>query len=384
MAAQTDGKIIVAGGTSPKKFAVARLLADGTSDTTFGTDGLVETTVLSVNTLPLKGVVVQADGKIVAVGPAIGPGPTSYDFVVLRYNTNGTLDSTFGDAGAVVTDFGNTDDYPRSIALQPDGRILVAGENQLNAMASTTNFIVARYNTDGSLDASFGTGGKVTIDVKNTPDEGGYVALLPGGKIMVAGASGTVAGGSPYEMSAVRLNSNGSLDTTFANGGKMVTTFGGSGDHVAYAVVADVTGRTTLGGVFGGTTPDDFGLVRLSSAGGADPTFGDSGVVSTDFSSAGDALDVLLLQSDGRLLGAGNSQTGANPTSMALARYLTNGQLDPAFGTAGRSLTPSPASTSLVAVGGVIVGCTFVTVGTWGYDLNTLAKNAMGVARYRL
>lgn len=384
IAAQADGKLVVAGGTSPKKHALVRLLADGSLDSSFGTAGLVETTTLSIDTQPLRAVVIQSDGKIVAAGPAIGPGPTSYDFVVLRYNTNGMLDSTFGSAGAVVTDFGNTDDYPRSIALQADGRILVAGQSQTNAMLATQNFNVARYNIDGSMDTTFGTGGKVTVDVQATPDVGGHVAVLPTGKIVLVGQSGTVSGGSPYQMSAVRLNSDGSVDTTFGSAGKMVTGFGGGGDQRANGVIVDAAGRLLLSGVFStGSSPEDFGVLRLIGNGTSDPAFGDGGLVSTDFAGRSDAIGSTLAQQDGKVVAVGVSFVGSGTFNIAAARYLPDGRLDPTFGTGGRSLLPPPADSDLGVERAAMTGCTFVTVGTWTYDLNTLnAKPAMGIARF--
>lgn len=390
VAAQTDGKIVVAGGTTTvadgggptrRNFAVVRLLPDGTPDPSFGKAGLAENTILSIDTQPLRAVAIQPDGKIVAAGPAIGPGPTSYDFVVLRYNVNGTLDTTFGNAGATVTDFGNTDDYPRSVALQPDGRILVAGQSQTNAMLPTQNFNVARYNTDGSLDTTFGTGGKVTIDVKGTPDMGGYVAVMPDNRIVVVGATGNVGGGSPYEMAAVRLNSDGSIDTTFANAGSMVTSLGGGSDHAAYSVVTDSAGRIVLGGATGA----DFGLLRLTSAGGIDATFGDGGLVATRFvGGRSGGIGSVLADEAGRLVAAGTSSVGAQSDTGAItvARYQPTGSLDLSFGAAGVSMLASPPNTTVSAAGAALGHCSIVTVGTWGYDISSVNKIAMGVARF--
>lgn len=380
VASQPDGKIVIAGGTAPRKHAIVRLLPDGSLDPGFGSSGLVETTVLPTNTQALRAVVVQPDGKIVAAGAAIGPGPTSYDFVVLRYNSDGTPDATFGSAGAVVTDFGNTDDYPRSIALQADGRILVAGQSQTNAMLSTQNFTVARYETNGTLDATFGMEGRLVLDVHGTPDLGGLVSLASGNRVTVSGASGISNGGSPYEMATVRLDSDGSLDTNFATGGKRTIGFDGTGEAIAYAALVDTSGRLVLGGAVG----NDFGVLRLTLTGANDTTFGNGGRLVTDFAGRIDVAASLILQKDGKIIAMGNSQIGAGTTHLVASRYLENGSLDPSFGTAGRSDTPSPTDTALVVSAATASGCSYLVTGTWSYDLGTLnSKTAMGIARYR-
>jgi uncharacterized delta-60 repeat protein len=379
VATQPDGKVVIAGGTAPRKHAIVRLLADGSLDPGFGSSGLVETTVLPTNTQALRAVVVQPDGKIVAAGAAIGPGPTSYDFVVLRYNANGTPDPTFGTAGAVVTDFGNSDDYPRSIALQADGRILVAGQSQTNAMLSTQNFTVARYETNGTLDATFGTGGRLVLDVHGTPDLGGLVSLVSG-KMIISGASGTSGSGSPYQMAAARLDSNGSLDTSFANGGKLTIGFDGTSEAIAYSALTDASGRLVLGGAAG----NDLGVLRLTSNGANDVTFGNGGRVVTDFSGRNDVAASLLLQDDGKVVAVGNSQIGSGSTYLVASRYLESGSLDVSFGTVGRSETPSPTGTALVVSAATASRCSYLVTGTWSYDLGTLnSKTAMGIARYR-
>jgi uncharacterized delta-60 repeat protein len=379
---QLDGKIVVGGYTGPRKFAVVRILPDGSLDPSFGAAGLVETT-LGVLNPGYVALALQGDGKIVAVGTTTYAGGKQDDFAVVRYLSNGTIDPAFGDGGAVVTDFSSTNDNPASVRLLPDGRILVGGQSEPTGANPNTDFALVRLNTDGSLDTTFGTGGKVRVDVHGTQDHGGYVALLPGGRAIIGGQSGTTAGNTAFEMSAAGLNADGTLDPTFADAGKMVTSFGGSGSQRVLSAAVDATGRILLGGVYSGSGPDDFGALRLAPSGAFDTTFGDGGLVATDFNGQSDEITALLPQSDGKLLVAGFSVPVGGGSSIASARYLASGQLDPTFGTGGRTTTAPPANADLTATAAAINGCTFITVGTWGYNNNTVPDTAIGIARYR-
>lgn len=387
VAVQADGKIIVVGATQAG-FGVIRLLASGAPDTAFGTNGLV--TTLIGNTGFYSAVAIQGDGKIVATGGAQFLDNRSYDFAVARYLADGGLDPSFGEAGVATTSFGPgpfQDDYPQSIVLQPDGRILVGGYTETNSVTSTENFALARYNTDGSPDTAFGTGGKVVIDVHGTPDAPGVVALVPGGKIVIAGGvAETTNVSSRFDVSAVRLNADGSFDTSFADAGVLVTGFGKPFNSPVHDIKVDGTGRIVLAGVHtDGVTPDDFGVFRVAPSGALDTTFGDGGVVSTDFSSRSDSAGALLMQEDGKLTVAGGSGVGSQSDTygIALARYLPTGSLDPTFGTAGRSLLVPPPNTNFSVSAAIRGECSLITVGVWGYDLNTAAKNAIGIARFR-
>ena len=158
--------------------------AAGDLDTTFGTDGKVITTVGVPTTANLAySIAIQSDGKIVVAGEARN-GFNNSDFAVVRYNTDGSLDTSFGQGGKVTTAIGSADDVALSVALQPDGKIVVAG---VSDNGSNFDFAIARYNMDGSLDTSFGTGGKVTTEVGSYHDYAYSVALQPDGKIVVAG-----------------------------------------------------------------------------------------------------------------------------------------------------------------------------------------------------
>ena len=228
VAIQPDGKIVAA-GFSGTDFALARYNSDLTLDGAFGDGGKV-TTNYSVSGAGDRAdaVAVQPDGKIVVAGSSYDA--VEYDeFALLRYNSDGSLDSTFGDGGIVITSIGDiTEDRAYAVAIQPDGKIIVAGE-------SFHDFAVARYNSDGRLDDSFGDGGIVTTDFGGESAAGYAVAIQADGKIVVAGAGDVYdpskmncisSGGyhcQYWDFALARYNSDGSLDESFGNAGKATT-----------------------------------------------------------------------------------------------------------------------------------------------------------------
>jgi uncharacterized delta-60 repeat protein len=277
-----------------------------------------------------------------------------------------------------VTDFGNTDDYPRSAALQPDGKILVGGYLETGAVNATGNLALARYNVDGSLDAAFGTGGRVTIDVRGTQDIAGQILLQPNGSILFA-ASVKTPDNTHYELGVVRLDANGALDPTFADGGKFLSVLGGRNAGAA-SMAVQPGGRLLVGGL----KDQDFVLVGLTTAGAVDPTFGVAGVVVTDFSTREDVVQKLLVDKGGiTAVGQSEDPVQSATRGIALSRYEMNGSIDPTFGTAGKTVTLPPPNADLGARGAATTGCTTVTVGPWLYNENTVTELAMGVARYR-
>lgn len=324
---------------------------------------------------------IQGDGRIVATGGVQFLDNRSYDVAVARYLADGGLDPSFGEAGVATTSFGPgpfQDDYPQSIVLDPDGRILVGGYTETNSVTSTENFALARYNADGSLDTAFGTGGKVVIDVHGTPDAPGVVALMPGGKIMVAGGTAETTNVSArFNVSAVRLNGDGTIDTSFADAGVLVTGFGTAANSPMRAITVDPIGRAVLGGRLPNAGGDDFAAIRVLPTGALDPGLGDGGVVTTDLG-ASEGSSVVLIQEDGRIV-----LVGAGTGRLALVRYSPGGILDPSFGVGGRSLTPPPPGGSLPASTAALAGCEIVTAGTWSYVEGAANKNAIGIARFR-
>ncbi len=225
--------------------------APGDLDSSFGTGGLVTTDVAG-NADRGYSIAIQSDGYIVVAGYA---NPGSYDgFAVARYASDGFLDPSFGTGGLVTTDMSGNSDQGRSIAIQADGKIVVAGYAYDSGYDS---FALARYNADGSLDISFGTGGKVTTDMSGNSDRGHSVAIQSNGKIVVAG----YAYDSGYDSFAIaRYNSDGSLDTSFATDGKVITDIAGNSDQ-GHSLVIDGDGKIVVAG-HASAGWDDFALAR--------------------------------------------------------------------------------------------------------------------------
>ena len=314
------------------------LAVDGDLDPTFGTDGKVLTD-FDHSTDIANAVAIQTDGKVVVVGTTYQNNDFSTeDFAVARYNPDGTLDKTFGVGGKVQTDFPGLAAVASSVVVQPDGKIVVAGGAFL-LFTFAGDFKVVRYNSDGSLDTSFGDGGIVTT----TFPQGSYafdVALQADGKII---AAGTVfvdfdpGESSNTDFALARYNPDGSPDATFGNGGQVSTDFLGMEDD-AFSVLIQPDGNiVAVGSANDPATFYDFAAVRYLSNGSIDTTFGVAGKVHTDFGDQNfDRARSAALQSDGRIVAAGFaiSQNGG-VQNFAVAQYTSNGVLDTSFGTGG-------------------------------------------------
>ena len=338
---QPDGKIIVSGqsGIYPDLHsALVRYNRNGRLDSTFGTGGRV-VVMFHPNSDYLDALVLQSDGKIVAAGSASGTA-----FLVARFNADGTLDQTFGNNGSVQTTFGDPTAAAHDLILQADGRIIAVGVSGAGPYSELNDFVLARYNIDGSLDPTFGNGGKVKTHfpgVTNTGSTASSIALQLDGKLVVGGSYKNER--TPHQFAVARYNANGSLDSTFGNAGKVVT-FVGAGDAFATALVIQSNGRIVLTGYSETTQDHDFTLAGYTSNGTPDSTFGNAGLMTTDFSGGSDDIPyAMALQSDGKLVVVG--QTGDYPElDFALARYNVDGQLDQGFGTAGKVTTDTSLS----------------------------------------
>jgi uncharacterized delta-60 repeat protein len=278
-----------------------------------------------------RGVVVQSDGKIVAVGYSYSAASINNDFALTRYNPDGILDTSFGSAGKVVTPIGTGEDIAWSIALQSDGKIVAAGYSY---NGSNNDFAVVRYNTNGTLDTSFNVTGKVVTPIGGSTDDLGYsVAVQGDGRIVVAGAS---QNGSNIDFALVRYNSNGSLDTTFNVTGKVLTPFLGTDRAFAVAIQAD--GRIVAGGSTNNGSNYEFALARYNVDGALDTAFNGTGKVTTAFTNL-PTLNSIAIQPDGKIVAAGYDWDLFNSSSIAVARYNSNGSLDTNFNGTGKVLT---------------------------------------------
>src|ERR1043166_931484 len=326
--------------------------AAGDRDPTFGTGGIVTTDFMGGND-NLSKIAVQADGKIVAVGDSYPGGR----FALSRYNADGTLDTSFGNGGKGVTVIANVRESANDVMVLRDGRILVCGSIDLPS-SSNTSFALLRYKSDGTLDTSFGRNGIVTTDVGIDDDQAYAIAVQSDGKIVVAGRRGIQfypADQRKGNVALARYSADGVLDTTFGSGGIIVNDFGQGLESYAVALMIQTDGRI----VIGGASSYEFLAARYSSDGQLDTTFGGTGYRLANFSSNWDAAEDALLQPDGKIVLVGWATTNSpNYYSLAIARYNPDGTFDPTFGSGGKVLLPTYGGLDAVALqrDGKIVG----------------------------
>lgn len=327
-ALQTDGKLVVCGyvfnvATYTSDFMLARFNTDGSFDNTFGNNGVVITDIGTSESL--SDLAIQADGKIVVGGNY--PGSPS-DFVVARYNTNGSLDESFGDNGTVIKNLGGNDQC-KSICIQEDGKIVAGGFTVVNNEAKLA---VVRLSTNGSLDDSFDLDGKAIIDATVYGDYALDMALHSDGKIVLAGNNANTAN---EDCLTVRLNANGSIDNTFNADGVVWTDFAGTSNS-GRAVTVQPDGKTITAGYHGSS--GDFTLVRYTVNGNLDTSFDTDGKKLIDFGADSVVRAYsTALQVDGKILVAGNTNNDVNGNAdLALARLNSDGSLDSTFSGDGK------------------------------------------------
>lgn len=315
----------------------AALAAPGDLDATFSGDGKV--TSFAVPSNPGRweltfGVAIQpADGKIVVAGDSSIPSSATRDFALVRYNPNGTLDSTFSADGRLITNFGGID-QALDVAVQPDGKIVAVGQKCSND-GSTCDVALARYKPGGALDPTFSGDGKQTNDFGGGDNGSLGGVALKGNKIVVAGY---MWNGSNYDFAVYRYLSNGSLDTTFSGDGMVNLGFGAGRQDLARDLVIQSDGKILVAGYSGDANEsnNNFALARLNPNGSLDLTFSGDGRQITNFGGE-DFGNSVALQADGKILVAGTKGT-ANLSSFALARYNVNGSLDTTFNGSGKKV----------------------------------------------
>jgi uncharacterized delta-60 repeat protein len=324
LALQPDGKIVVAGscfiGGSNFEICLLRYTENGALDTTFNATGKVRTQAGST-TSSARSLAIQPDGKIL-VGGECDTATDPSSFCVLRYNSNGSLDLGFSGDGKVVTPMGGSDSNVYEVLLQPDGRIVVAGRC---TESPTIKFCLARYLSGGALDLSFSTDGKAIAQAGNglTTAVGG-AALQPDGKIVVA--SICLSTSPTYQLCVARFTSSGALDLSFSANGEVLaaihsndTYFGGQGVQVALQTDGKIVATrpcSTSTDIFNG----EFCLVRFSASGALDTNFSIDGKVVSSIGSAFDQPNDLAVQLDGKLVVVGQCSDGSSD-NFCLARY---------------------------------------------------------------
>ena len=325
----------------------------GNLDPTFGTGGIVRTDFAG-NIDQANAVAIQPNGQIIAAGSSFSNSKTVEDFIVARYDANGSLDKRFGKNGKITTDFFRNVDSISAIAIQPDGRIVVAGFAQLGGSGGTPRVLaLARYRSDGQPDTTFGNGGALTTSFGGNFAAASAVMVQADGKIVVAGTVdfNPDVPGSGLDFALARYNSSGTLDGSFGKGGKVVFDFFGSFDQANGAVLQPDGKIIVVGSASYDSVNRDIGfaLARFNADGSTDFGFGTGGKQITDFFGAGAKANSVVLQSDGKFVVAGTASDSATrpvATDIALARYNSDGSLDSGFGIAGETAIPFPDSAS--------------------------------------
>lgn len=344
VALQTDGKIILASTTTGTNgysdFAVLRLNPDGTTDTSFGSGGKTAISFGDLYNESAAAVAVQPDGKIIVAGAAQPPGSSGYDFALARFNSDGSLDTTFGSGGKISFPVGVANDFISDMILQPDGKIILVGSGftQPNSDA-----VIVRLNSNGALDTTFNGSGKLItpIGAGAASDFFSAVALQADGKIVAAGTDGA-------DFAVLRFNPNGTFDTTFDVDGKVTTPIGTQRDQ-AFGVAVQSDGKIIAGGSANSGEGDEAALVRYNTNGSLDTTFGSGGKVKIDILPfRSDSFKSIILQADGKITAVGTSGSFPLNSSFALVRFNSDGSLDTSFGTGGKVTTNVASEASSV------------------------------------
>lgn len=322
MAVQRDDRIVVA-GSGDHNFLIARFHPDGTLDRSFGPDGTGKVRTNAGHWA--YDVAIQSDDKILVSGYFYYPRFSSYRFAVVRLNPNGVLDTSFGGGSGYVLHDGGPDfmvsQNPVSVALQQDGKIVLAGTGYDTPPTVQYGFFLMRLNIGGTLDNTFGSGGRVFTNFGLPGDQASDVLVQPDGKIVVAGRDG-------QSMALVRYTVNGTLDRSFDGDGIVTNDLGDPSQDLASSVTLqpDTGGKILVTGhtISEGASLEDFFVARYNTNGSLDSSFSGDGMVMTDFGGV-DVATSLAMQTDGKILVGGVScENGRYPDGcqFAAARYL--------------------------------------------------------------
>ena len=365
LAVTPDGGFVAVGESTHEgttEFAVARYLADGRLDPSFGGDGTV-LTGFGRSASGANAVVVLSGGRTLVVGYT-GVQGGGFDFALARYRIDGELDPTFGSGGEVVTDFPDSRgvDVAKSVAIQPDGRIVVSGYS--GTYGEDYDFIVARFRRGGALDRSFGDGGHVLTNFGGD-DASQAVAVQPDRKIVAVGKS---EHGGNFDFAVARYRPDGTLDRSFGDRGRVRTDLGDGSFDYGLGGLIDGLGRIVVVGKSDAAGSLDLALERYLPDGRRDRSFGDHGTVLTDLGqSSTDSANAVALGPDGRIVVAGSSDADGS-SDVAFASYLDTRAPDPSFGIHGTMLLDVGAGSDDVANAVVLSGAWVLAAGASNAD----------------
>lgn len=377
IAIQADGKIVAVGicvntVTTLQMISVARYNSNGSLDNSFGTNGLVTTTVVANFDCSASAVKLQTDGKIVVGGQANDTATTAAQngrFLILRYNTNGTLDNTFATNGIFSVTNTSTvapDANANDLVIQTDGKIVLCG--YIAQTISSNNLYFIRVNTNGSFDNTFGTNGIANIVTPLGQAAPTAMVLQADGKIAFSGFVDNTTTNSPF---VSRLNTNGSIDQTFGSNGFVQPSYSSSTAFLGIAIDAAQFIYTC------GVDNNGSVIAKFNSTGAADATYGNAGHVITSMSTAqNETLNDLVIQSDGKVVAAGDADG-----HFAVMRTLATGSLDLSFGTTGVVTTTFTSgvgsearSIKIQADGKIVLGGINITANITSIFENALAR----------
>lgn len=332
-------RIVAVGATNPPyngAFALARYRPDGSLDRSFGTRGTVTTDFGGYD--GASSVAIDSHGRIVVAGQYTNGGPNHPGFAIASYKPDGTLDGSFGEGGKVTTPFGGR---ASAVAIDDQGRIVAGGRASADPYGRFSDFALARYKSNGDPDPSFGNGGEVTTDFDAGWETIYSLAIDSRGRIVAAGDRLNTALDKD-SFALARYRPDGSLDGSFAAGGKLTTSF--SGDSTANSVAIDSRGWVVAAGKSAKRQPARvrFALARYRANGSLDGSFSGNGKATTSFGRHGGGASAVAIDSRGRIVVTGGA--------FDLARYRSNGNLDHSFGKRGKVATGFGAVANALAI----------------------------------
>ena len=349
---QADGKILVQGNEN-----LARYYTNGSLDNTFGIDGIV--------TCGSTDFAIQADGKIVITSSESVSQTTYGAWSIKRYNSNGSFDTTFGiDGVAIITQIPTVYGYVSNLAIQTDGKIIVNGYQNVEG----SRFLLARFNTNGILDNTFGVDGITYYDNYSVFDRDLVLAIQADGKIL------SYVGTNNSAQKIARFNTNGILNNTFGNFG-VITAQVGYCNCVDFALQND--GKIIVVGFSNNNGQNDFTLNRFNTNGSLDNTFGVDGIITTSIGTESYARFVAI-QADGKIVVAGNSIDGSGDVFQSvftIVRYNNNltGDISESNTSSQISIYPNPFSnTTTLKTDNLFENATFIVYNTLGEQVRKI------------